>query len=175
MGRKLFWLLVIATLAVFGAMNFWAGPIIARESLGGVAFDMRILGYSYAEAQAFLTALSAEGRAFYLGPAMRLDLFFPAMLATVLAVANWHLLGARRLVWKFWVAGLAAGFAVFDYLENATVAGMLRVVPDEVTPEMVALASQFTVVKYGFVGICLVVLLALLVGLAINNQRTKSA
>lgn len=145
--RLMYWLIVAATAAVYAAMALWSLPMIAGEAGGLAPFDLRPLGYSEAEARAFLDRLSAEGRDHYLTVQRRLDLAFPALLAAALAWTalrlpprGWH--AVRWLV----VAG-AIGGMVADYAENAAVATMLATSPDAVTGETIAAASRWTRLK----------------------------
>lgn len=155
-ARATFWLSFALMLAGVAGIVFWAAP---RIDAGGLApFDTRTAGYSYADALAFLEALSPEGRAVYLGPERLADTVFPIGFLGVLALGSY--LALRR-----WSAGLGAVAAlvalvyfIFDMLENAAVAGLLKTAPEEVTPEAVARASLFTVWKFHFVNAALVIL-----------------
>lgn len=167
LGWKLYWLLVAATLAVYSALVLWVGPKIADLSSGGAAFDYFMLGYSHAEAKEFLAALTPEGAAFYLGPAMWLDTVFPAMLALVLGIGCWWLLRERPLILRLGAALIAAGYALFDYLENAAIARMLTYSADTLSAELVAGASRFTVLKFFFFDAAITVLIVLLIARAI--------
>lgn len=172
-ARKLFWLLVLATTLVYGAMIFWAGPIISNSSDGGMPFDLRMFGYSHSEAQAFLAALTPAGTAFYLGSAMWLDTFFPAMFALVLAIGCWILLASRPLIMRVATSLMAAGYALFDYLENAAVARMLEAGPDQLSEILVATASRWTVLKFFFVDAAITVLIVLLIAKFIAHRANK--
>jgi|GEM_PF-82929 len=149
--RRAYWLLVAATACVYGAMIFWVGPKLAGMSDGSAPFDLRVFGYSYGVAQAYLASLTPEGAAFYAGPAMWLDTFFPGMFALVLVIGGWWLLSDRALVWRIGMALISLSYALFDYLENAGVARMLDQGAQAVTPELVAQTSQFTTLKFYFV------------------------
>ena len=56
-----YWIVFAVTLAVYGTMLAWSLPTVAASAEGLMPFDMRPGGYSFAEAEAFLAALSAEG------------------------------------------------------------------------------------------------------------------
>lgn len=159
-GRWAFGLLVAATLAADAALVFWAAPRISAQAGGLPIFDLRLHGYDFAAAQAFLTALSGSGRAFYLGTAQQIDTVFPALVAVSLLVALWRLSrGWLRLL----AVALPLGAMAFDYLENARVAAMLRADPGEVSAAMVAVASDATVAKFALLAASLALLLGLLV------------
>jgi hypothetical protein len=133
--RPRFWAVVAATLAVYAAMVLWSIPRIEAAAGGLPVFDLRPGGYGFDEARAFLTALSAEGRDFYLRVQHRLDLIYPPLMALA---TGWALLllapggGAWRLVALVPLPGM-----VFDWLENAAVARMLTAGPEALTEAMV--------------------------------------
>lgn len=157
-----FWILFGVTLAVYATMLVWSLPVVSNAAGGAAPFDMRPAGYTFEDTKAFLAALSADGRAFYLDVQQRLDLFYPALLAATLFFAIVLLAPAGRGVWRWVLAATAIPGAVFDYLENHQVAAMLALGPDAVTPEMAATASRWTVLKSGFSTIAMVILLVLL-------------
>lgn len=157
--QRWFWICVLITLGLLAVMNLWSFPWIAQSAGGLSAFDLRFTGYSEAEARAFLAALSDDGYAFYLTVQHRLDVLFPAFLAASLMLASALLFRQRfaRLLYIIVLLGLAS-----DFLENRTVAAMLRM-PETVDPIMIKAASLWTVAK--FVSMA-VVLLCLLAGLS---------
>ena len=144
--RPAYWIVFACALGVYGTMLGWTLPAISAAAGGLVPFDMRPGGYTGDEARQFLAALSAEGRAIYLGPQHKLDLVYPALLAVVLIGAARALVPARGLTQVLIAAALVGAGA--DYLENARVAGLLTY-DGEVTDSMVAAASQATLIKSG--------------------------
>lgn len=157
--RILFWILVAAMSTLYGAMLFWSLPELARLSGGLAIFDLRLSGYSLETARAILTALGYEGQDFYLNIQQRLDTPYPALLGGVLGMAHY------RLYPRLWATGFSAvaiAGTCFDYLENAAVAGMLRVGPEALDAAMVATASRWTQLKSSADAIAV---LAVLVGL----------
>ncbi len=146
--RMGYWLAFGAALAVYAAMVFWTLPRILDEAGGLMPFDLRFSGYGPDEARAFLAALSAEGRAVYLGPQRLLDALYPALLAVVLAGGVAALVRSRWLRVVLLVAVL--GGMAADYLENARVAALLTA--DAVTDEAIAAASRATVAKSALTG-----------------------
>ena len=172
--KKIYWFTVLVTVAIYVAMVAWSLPAISIDANGLMPFDMRPTGYSFAEAQAFLAALSIDGNAFYQSTQHKLDMAFPALEA--LSV-GWGIFLLSPKSWgvKRWVLALTAlPGMVFDYLENAQVAVMLRAGAENLTPEMADQASQFTLLKSGFVTISLVLLLVLIV-LWFLNKRKRGA
>ncbi len=153
--RRALWISLGLMLVGMAAIVFWTAP---RIEAGGLApFDTRSGGYGHAEAVAFLSRLTPEGRVSYLGVQRIADTIFPIglygllSLGTFVALRRWSVplaAGARLL---------AHGYFVFDMLENAAVAGVLTAGPQAVMPQAVAWASFCTIWKYRFVDAALVV------------------
>jgi hypothetical protein len=159
--RSAFWALFAVTTAVYLVMILWSLPRVAAAAGGAAPFDLRLLGYGFDEAQAFLAALRPDGAAFYLGVQHRLDIAYPALLALTLFFAIRALAPRRGPIPPPLLALIALPGAVFDYLENAAVAAMLRLGASGVTPEIVARASLWTILKSAFTAIAMVVLVVL--------------
>lgn len=140
-----FWLLLAATLALYLVIVLWSLPRIAGQAAGLAPFDMRPLGYAAQEARAFLTALTTQGRDWYLGTQHRLDLAYPALLAATLALP--FTLLARSPALRAALVLLAVAVAGFDWLENHAVAGLLRTDPAAVTDDQIAAAARWTLAK----------------------------
>jgi len=167
--RLLFWLMFAAMTGVYMTMALWSIPKIMQDAGGLLAFDMRPAGYSFAEASAFLGALSDEGRAFYLNVQHMLDSAYPALFAVVMVMAFKLLFTG----WARWGAmALALAGAGFDYMENAAVTLMLRA-GGGLTEEMVATASRWTVLKSGAVTLAFLALIAGLVMLWVRKRKAK--
>lgn len=147
MPRILFWGLFGLTLAIYAVMLGWSLPIVTNAAGGLAPFDMRPGGYSYADASAFLAALTAEGADFYRGIQHTLDLFYPGLLALTLFFAIAALLPRRIGAWRWVIALIALPAGVFDYLENHAVAQMIDDGAAGLTPDLVATASQWTILK----------------------------
>ena len=138
--RAFYVLLSLATAALYLAMVLWSLPEITIEADGLRPFDLRPLGYSAAQAEAFLNALSGEGRVFYAQTQHWLDTLFPALLACWGVWTLW-LFYTGPLRWVLIVlAVLGAGF---DYAENTAVADLLS----GFDADRAALASRWTVLK----------------------------
>ncbi len=168
---KLYWLLVVLTLAVYAVMVLWSLPKIAGFAGGLVPFDMRPTGYDAADVQAFLAAISPEGVKFYLGVQHCLDTAYPAMLAAVLAFGA---LGLAQGRWRLvgWVTAVAAiAGAVFDYVENLAIAALLRAGADGFGAADVARASQATLLKSGLTTIAVTLLLILIIVHFVRRKR----
>ncbi len=156
-------------------MVLWSLPIIAAAAGGLVPFDMRPSGYGFAEAKAFLAALSPDGVAFYRDVQHWLDTLYPALLGATLFFAIAALAPARIGRWRWVLAILAVPGTVFDWLENAAVSAMLAAGPDAVTPGMVAAASRWTVLKSGFTTFAMALVVVLLIRGLFGRFRRGSA
>lgn len=170
--RTNFWVLVAVTTTVYGAMLGWSLPRIADAASGLRPFDMRPAGYSFDDAQAFLAALSDKGAQFYLSVQHWLDTAYPALLALTCGWAMVQLMRRWRARQLLWLVPLPA--MLFDYLENAAVAGMIRAGATGITPEMVADASRWSVLKAGATTVSLTLLLALIVMRIVQRRRARA-
>lgn len=173
--RAAFWTLFAATVIVYGVMVLWSLPILSEAADGLIPFDMRPAGYGLSEAQAFLAALPPDAVAFYLGVQHLLDTLYPALLTATLFFAIAALAPARIGGWRWLLAATALPGAVFDWLENAAVAAMLNAGADGVTPELVATANRWTVLKSAFTTFAMAVLVVLLVRWAIGRFRRRGS
>ena len=162
MPRNLFWGLFSLTSAIYAAMLGWSLPIITAAAGGLVPFDMRPGGYSFADAHAFLAALTSEGAAFYVNVQQKLDLAYPGLLALTLLYAIAALLPHHIGAWRWVLAVIALPVGIFDYLENHVVAQMIEAGSAGLNVELVAMASQWTVLKAGASTVAMSVLLILL-------------
>lgn len=160
--RILFWGLFSLTLATYATMLGWSLPLVAAAAGGLVPFDMRPGGYSLADATQFLAALSPKGAEFYMTVQQKLDIAYPGLLALTLFFAIAALLPRRTGAWRWVVAGVALSVGVFDYLENHAVARMIDAGSSGLTADLVATASQWTVLKAGASTLVMSVVLVLL-------------
>ena len=158
----LFWVLFAITMSVYLTMILWSLPNISNEASGMVPFDLRPGGYSFEEAIGFLTALSVEGRQFYLDVQHGLDFAYPILLAATLGFAIYILAPGRWGSLRLVLSIMAIPSAVFDYLENQTVAQMLRLNIEAVTSQLVEAASRWTVLKSMSTTLAAAILLVLL-------------
>ncbi|MBY4894786.1 hypothetical protein KUL25_18675 [Rhodobacteraceae bacterium N5(2021)] len=136
----------------------WLWYVELIPGAGGLhPFDSRFFGYTAAEGQAFLSALSDEARQVYLADVRLLDTIFPICLAALL---SWLMLRRASGPWRA-LAILPVAYLATDLLENARVAAiLLHAAP---TDEMIVAASQATVAKYGFLIISAIALGAIFV------------
>jgi hypothetical protein len=176
MQRLMFWGLFGLTLAVYGAMLGWSLPTISGAAGGLVPFDMRPGGYGFADALTFVSALSTDGGRFYLHVQQKLDIAYPVLIALTLFFAIAALLPGQLGRWRWILATPAALIAIFDYLENHAVAMMIEAGPLGLTHDLVAEASQWTVLKSNTTMVVIVALLARRAAqVAIHLWRSKVA
>ena len=160
--RIAFWILLVVTVGLYLVMLNITLPAISNEADGLRAFDLRPIGYNYAEAKAFLAALTPKGADFYLSVQHLLDSIYPALLAITLFFAIVMIAPRRLKGWRWIIATIAIPGAVFDYLENAAVSSMIAAGPGGITEAQVATASLWTLLKSAFTTIALVVLIIML-------------
>ena len=142
-----YWIVFAVTLAVYGTMLAWSLPTVAASAEGLTPFDMRPGGYSFAEAEAFLTALSAEGVSFYRDVQLRLDIAYPPLLAVTVGWAIWWLLPAHWGLWRALAVLPAVAGMVFDWMENSAIHGLLQAGTTRLTEQMVSAASFYSQAK----------------------------
>lgn len=143
--RLIRWLWPLATLVAFLHLVWLMGPELAPLSGGGTPFDMRPLGYTLPEAQAYLGQLTAAGRALYLGPIRLNDTLFPILLTLTLCLP----LKGRASLW--FLPALIYGLA--DLGENIAVARILT--SETLLPQDVILASSLTQAKFAAVAVAI--------------------
>lgn len=148
MPRWVNWLLPLATALTYGLLVGWFGPQVQAAAGGLTPFDLRATGYDAEAARSFLTALTPEGLALYLGPVRVNDTAFPVLFTLTLC------LPLRGWGWLWFLPALAYGLA--DLAENMAVAALLRTGPT-VTDGMVAMASGLTMIKFAAVAIAIMV------------------
>lgn len=172
-AARLLWLSLALMLAGLALIFLWSAP---RIDAGGLAlFDLRTEGYTFAEARAFLTALTPDGRAVYLGPQRVADTMFPVGFAgTMMLLCFW---GAKRFSRPVAWAALLLPLAYFaaDMAENAAVAGLLRTDPANLMPAAVAHASNLTIWKSRLVDAAIAVTALALVARAIQAMVRRRA
>ncbi|MCF6344227.1 MAG: hypothetical protein L3J15_06080 [Devosiaceae bacterium] len=173
--KKIYWLIFSATIGIYAIMLFWSLPKIMAASGGLLPFDLRPKGYSFADAQQMLNALSVEGTEFYMNiQAGMLDMIFPALLFLTLALAYWLLMPEKWGKWRFLATLVALPGSVFDYLENFSIIKMLELGADNITVQNVICASTNSSYKSIFVTISLVLLLALIALWFVRKYQSKN-
>ncbi len=162
-------------MGIYIAMVAWSLPKIAADANGLLPFDVRLGGYSFSEARAFLAALSADGNAFYRNVQQILDKVFPALEALSVGWAIYLLTPQTWGFIRFALACYAIPGMIFDYLENAQVTIMLQTGAADLTKDLTGLASYYTQMKSIFVTLSFVVLLVMIVFWFFRHWRAKNA
>ena len=161
--KVLFWAIFALTMGIYATMLLWSLPFLMADTGGLPPFDLRPTGYSFDDAVAMLSALSAEGTTFYRDIQLNmLDMAFPGLLAITLFLAFWLLTPASWGNSRWLLLLVALLGTIFDYLENFAIKTMLALGPNFVTPEIVANASSHSVSKASFVTASMILLLVLL-------------
>jgi hypothetical protein len=150
-------LLVAGLLVLSGLM--WAvmffGPLaqLARLASGLTPFDIRLRGYRYDEARAFLETIGDQGRVYYLSPELILDTFYPPIYAVSRGLALWWLTMPGRvrdaplpLKVRWALIAVPILMASLDLIENGFIALMLWSWPD-LSRGVVEISSLATQVK----------------------------
>jgi hypothetical protein len=129
--------LLLASGLLWAVMFF--GPLahLTRLASGLTPFDIRLRGYSYTEAHAFLEAIGAQGRACYASPELILDTFYPPLYAVSRGLALWWLTMPGRvreaplpLKVRYALVAVPILMASLDLLENGCIGVMLWTWPD---------------------------------------------
>jgi hypothetical protein len=149
--------LVAALLVASGLL--WAimffGPLahLSRLAAGLKPFDIKVTGYSYDDARAFLERIGDQGRAYYLNPELVVDAMYPPLYAISRGLALWWLtmpgrIRDARLPLKFRYALVAVPIimASLDLFENGCIALMLWTWP-VLSHRLVEVSSLATQVK----------------------------
>jgi hypothetical protein len=150
-----YWVLVI----MITSIALWAFMIFGtlahlRQLAGGLdPFDTRPFGYGISQARAFLDALGADGRDFYVNVQLRLDAIYPATYAVSRGMVLWWLTASGRLrdtpvpiLLRVALLIPTAATAGFDYAENIQIGRMLAAGPT-VDASVIETASRMTVCK----------------------------
>lgn len=173
-GWPLIVVLLFTSYALLGYMMFWSLDGLSDMAGGLVMFDLRAMGYNYAEANDIVTALGQDGRDFYQNTQLWLDTIFPALsgvayILLFIKIANYFKFSI--VITSLLLIAPFLGSA-FDYLENFQISQMLEQYND--LPEStVNLANIFTLLKSAFstiASITSIVLLASFVRSKINKK-----
>ncbi|MGH1354887.1 MAG: hypothetical protein ACRBBS_07410 [Thalassovita sp.] len=145
-GLTLLTVLVYAALVSLGQMHLDVGD-------GQQPFDLRVMGYSADEAQAYLDALHPVQVTLYRGILRLLDTIFPVMFGVWLYVSARALkVRQRPLIW------MGPAYALVDLIENALVSRLLAGHGGVVSTDLVAWASVATQAKFTLLAITLILL-----------------
>ena len=107
------------------------GPLAHLAHLGGglMPFDIRPRGYSYADTRAFLEAIGAQGRKYYVSPELVIDTLYPPLYAVSRGLAFWWLTmpgrvreGPMPLKVRYALIAVPILMASLDLVENGCIA-----------------------------------------------------
>ena len=110
----------VVSALILGVSDLFLFPAIERTTQGIHAFDLSVIGLSFADAKQFVQLLSEEGRRLYLYAELPLDCVFPLFYTPFFALS---LQSLRKK--KGFVFALPFLLAVFDYFENGCTAYLL--------------------------------------------------
>jgi hypothetical protein len=171
--------LLVASVALWALLFFVTLPHLRLLAGGAEPFDVRPQGYSYEEARAFLTAIGAEGRAYYLNPELLLDTFYPLLFAVSRALALWWLTMPGRLRpgatpggIRWTLIGVVAVETVLDFTENTCIAVMIWMWPD-LSPPLVLVSSLATRLKFLAAAVTEISMIVLAAAALIRRLRAK--
>lgn len=131
-----------AVLVGVGAVNL----VLGEDNL--TPFDLRILGYSPDDAEAYLALFGASEVALYTGFLRKVDTVFPLLFGLWMGWCLWGLTRQMHPWSRVILLVVPASYTLMDLCENALVADLVhgfQTPPDEA---LVALASSYTISKY---------------------------
>jgi len=158
------------TAVLWAVLAFVAAPHLKSITGGAPPLDLRWQGYDATDVRKLMEALGPEGRAYYLVPALAIDMFFPLFYAVSHALALWWLTvpnrsfpGAMTIAWRRLLIAFPIAELIFDWTENTCSAIMIWTWPD-LSPPLVrftSLATQMKFVAAALTEISLIVLVVL--------------
>jgi len=155
MTRAINWGLPLITAAVYAVLAFHFGGRLIAMADGQLPFDLRITGYTFPEARAYLRVLTPEGFALAMGPIAWLDTVFPVLLGMTLLWWMRPFAGAFGMVCVL----AAMSYVALDLGENASVRALLIAGPDWFRLDDVMRASTFTITKFAALALALILAL----------------
>ena len=110
----------VLTILVFGVSDIFLFPAIERTTQDIPAFDLSVIGLSFADARQFVRLLSEEGKKLYLFAELPLDCVFPFCYTPFFVLSLQSLRKKKGLLFA-----LPFLLAAFDYFENGCTAYLL--------------------------------------------------
>ncbi|KAA9332793.1 hypothetical protein [Adhaeribacter soli] len=174
-GRKVL-LLFLLTNVVYATMLLYTIPKLETFSGGMKILDMLPGTYDLAYVRSLFNALGEPGRHFYLTRQLPLDLFYPGLFGISYSLLfGYFLKKLGKLNSRyFYLAFLPLAAGLFDYLENAGIAVMLKSYPD-LPPFWVTLTSIFSLLKSSLSSVFFIALLLAILVFAGRLVFKKSA
>lgn len=144
------------TVVICAVMNFCLIPQIEASTQGIRCFDMNATGYTFEQAQKFLSLLSEEGRDVYLHSQLPLDFVYPAAYGVFFVLLIASLCGKFSVVCFFPIL-----LALCDYCENTCTIQMLRA--ESLSASLASFASFMTVCKSALMYVTFAVIILLII------------
>lgn len=141
---------------ICAVMNCYLIPQIEASTQGIRCFDMNATGYTFEQAQRFLTLLSDEGRDVYLHSQLPLDFVYPVAYGVFFVLLIAALCGKFSVVCFFPIL-----LAVCDYCENICTIQMLRA--ESLSQSLASFASFMTVCKSALMYVTFAVIVLLMI------------
>jgi hypothetical protein len=169
--------ITVITLLFFWLINFQGVPGIPPiASLLRIGLPDMMFRYSPSSIYEKLTQFGADGRSAYRIFLERVDFLFPAVYGLFFVMVSTfgfsRLFPNRPALQKL---SLLPWFTtLFDYAENLCFFVMLRSYPEEL-PNLQKLGNVFTLAKWTFAAISIVLLLVAILGLLIRNLRRPAS
>lgn len=125
-------------------------------------FDLRPMGYSFLDATAYLSILPPEVAVLYTGLIRRLDTVFPLLFGLWMGMVYWRS-SPWMHPWSRIILLIApASYTIMDLVENALVSEMVTLGMSAISPEVVNLASSYTISKFVTVSVAFSVMLVMI-------------
>ena len=172
-GRNVF-LLFIVTTVIYVVMLSITIPKLLAFSQGKEILDMMPGGYDATYVQELMSALSVEGRSYYLTSQLPVDFIYPAMFAVTYALVFILFLrkvGKHETNWKL-IALLPVIAGLADYIENVFIIVILKSFP-QISSSVVQFSSFFSIVKASATTLYFISLIILLIIVAVNTLRKR--
>ena len=169
--------ITVITLLFFWLINFQGVPGVPPvASLLRIGLPDMMFTYSPSSIYEKLTQFGADGRSAYRIFLERVDFLFPAVYGLFFVMVTTfgfsRLFPNRPALQKL---SLLPWFTtLFDYAENLCFFVMLRSYPEEL-PNLQKLGNVFTLAKWTFAAISIVLLLVAILGLLIRNLRRPAS
>lgn len=154
--------LTLVTAVTYGVLVGVGAANLVLGAEGLKPFDLRILGYSLSEAEAYLALLGMSEVNLYTGFLRKIDTVFPLLFGLWM---GWCLWGLTRQIhpWsRVILLVVPASYTLMDLCENALVADLVRGFQGPVDGDLVALASSYTISKFVTLFVAFGLLLAMM-------------
>ncbi|WP_127114849.1 hypothetical protein [Shimia sediminis] len=125
-------------------------------------FDLRVLGYTASDAEAYLALIKPSQVTLYTGFLRKLDTVFPLLFGLWLGWCLWGLTRRMHPWSRIILLVVPASYTLMELCENALVADMVLGFQAPVDTTLVALASSYTISKFVTLFVAFGLLLAMM-------------